>query len=125
MDDDYESIEGSDTEELDSTEIAQIWCDMAKLKQDQATLYDKLAAAAPHMTQSDLLFSVKKTPKPSSQLPVCVEEMYTYIIDPQKFRVALAAGKRLINIYKHNREDVKVSILNLLRSEKQFLLSNF
>ena len=29
------------------------------------------------------------------------------IADPQKFRVALAAGERLMNIYKHNREDVK------------------
>ena len=57
---------------------------MAKFKQDEATLYDKLAAAAPHMMQNDLLFSVKKTPKPRSQLPVCVEEMYTRIADPSK-----------------------------------------
>ena len=90
----YESIgEGSDTEELDSTEIAQIWQDMAKLKRDEAALYDKLAAAAPHMMQSDLLFSVEKTPKPSSHLPDCVEDMYAHIADPQKFRVALAAGE--------------------------------
>ena len=34
--------------------------------------------------------------------------MYACIADPQKFRVALAAGERLINIYKHNREDVKI-----------------
>ena len=46
-------------------------------------------------------------PKPSSHLPDCVEEMYSRIADPQKFRVALAAGKRLINIYRCNREDVK------------------
>ena len=109
MDDGYESIgEDNDTEELDSFKIAQIWHDMAKLKHDKAALYDKLVAAAPHMTQSDLLFSVEKTPKPSSQLLVCVEEMYAHIADPQKFRVALAVGERLINIYKHNREDVKI-----------------
>ena len=81
---------------------------MAKLKRDEATLYDRLAAAAPHMTQSDLLCSVEKMPKPSSHLPNCVEEMYTRIADPQKFQVALAAGERLININKHNREDVKI-----------------
>ena len=66
-----------------------------------------LALAAPHMTQSDLLFSVEKTPKPSSHLPYCVKEMYSIIADPHKFRVALAAGERLMNIYRHNREDVK------------------
>ena len=79
---------------------------MAKLKCDEANLYDKLAATAPTMTQGDLLYSVEKTPRPTSQLPECVEEMYTHIGDPQKFRVALAAGQCLVNIYKHNREDV-------------------
>ena len=34
--------------------------------------------------------------------------MYAHIADPKKFRVALAVGERLINIYKHNREDVKI-----------------
>ena len=105
---DYDSVHDvSDTEELDSTEIAQIWHDMVKLKRDEAALYDKLALAAPLMMQSDLLFSVEKTPKPSSHLPDCVEEMYSRIADPQKFRVALAAGERLMNIYRRNREDVK------------------
>ena len=77
-DEDYDSVHDvSDTEELDSIEIAQIWRDMAKLKRDEAALYDKLALAAPHMMQSDLLFSVEKTPKPSSHLLDCVEEMYS------------------------------------------------
>ena len=81
---------------------------MAKLKHDEANLYDKLATAALSITQSDLLYSVEKTPKPTLQLPTCVEEMYACIGDPQKFQVVLAAGKRLTNIYKHNREDIKV-----------------
>ena len=45
-----------DEEELDSTQIAQIWCDMAKLKREEAALYDKLVKAAPMMTQGDLLY---------------------------------------------------------------------
>ena len=63
------------------------------------------------MTQSDLLYCVEKTSKPTSQLPTCVEEMYTHIGDPQKFRVALVAGERLINIYKHNQEYIKIESL--------------
>ena len=84
---------------------------MAKLKCDEAAMYDKLAAAAPTMIQGDLLYSVEKTPRPTSQLPECVEEMYTHIGDPQKFRVALAAGEHLVNIYKHNREKLKTESL--------------
>ena len=75
---------------------------MAKLKRDEVALYDRLAAAAPHMTQSALLYSVEKTPKPSSHLPDYVDDMYARIADPQKFQVALAAGERLVNIYKYN-----------------------
>ena len=72
----------SDEEELDSTQIAQIWCDMAKLKWEEAALYDKLAKAAPMMTQGDLLYSVEKTPHPTSQLPQCAEDMYTRMDNP-------------------------------------------
>ena len=96
------SGEGSDTEEIDSIKIAQIWQEMAKLKRDEAALYDRLATAAPHMTQSDLLYSAEKMQKPSSHLPDHVDDMYAQIADPQKFRVVLAAGERLVNIYKHN-----------------------
>ena len=65
------------------------------------------------MTQSDLLYSVEKMPKPSSHLPDYVDDMYARIADPQKFRVALAAGERLVNIYKHNREDVKIEPIEM------------
>ena len=34
------------------------------------------------MTQGDLLYSVKKTSQPSTQLPECAEEMYTCIDNP-------------------------------------------
>ena len=35
---------------------------MAKIKREEAALYDKLAKAAPTMTQGYLLYSVEKTP---------------------------------------------------------------
>ena len=85
---------------------------MAKLKREEVNLYDKLAAAAPTMTQSDLLYSVEKTPRPTSQLPECEEEIYERIGDPHRFQVALAAGEHLINIYKHNREDGKIESID-------------
>ena len=74
---------------------------MAKLKRDEVALYDKLAKAAPTMTQGDL-YSVERTPHPSTQLPECAEDMYAHIDNPARFRVALAAAaERLVNIYKH------------------------
>ena len=33
----------------------------------------------------------------------CVYDMYTRINDPHNFRAALAAGKRLLSIYKYNQ----------------------
>ena len=107
-DEEYESVGSeSNEEELDSTQIAQIWHDMAKLKREEAALYDKLAKAAPMMTQGDLMYSVEKTPHPTSQLPQCAEDMYTRMANPHRFRVALAAAERLVNLYRQNREDIK------------------
>ena len=60
---------------------------MAQLKHNEAKLYDRLAVVAPTMTQGLICCT--------SQLPEYVDDMYTHIIDPQKFRVALAAGGRL------------------------------
>ena len=59
------------------------------------------------MTQGNLLYSMESTPKPETQLPQCAEEMYTRIANPHRFRVALAAAERLVNLYKLNREDIK------------------
>ena len=107
-DEEYESVGSeSNEEELDSTEIAKIWHDMAKLKREEAALYDKLAKAAPTMTQGDLMYSVEKIPHPTSQLPQCTEDMYTRMAIPHRFRVALAAAERLVNLYRQNREDIK------------------
>ena len=104
-DEEYKSVGSeSDEEELDSTQIVQIWHDMAKLKREEAALYDKLAKAAPTMTQGDLMYSVEKTPCPTSQLPQCAEDMYTRMGNPHQFRVALAAAERLVNQYRQNRE---------------------
>ena len=80
---------------------------MAKLKREEAALYDKLAKATPTMTQSDLLYSVEKTPHLASQLPQCAEDMYSRIDNSHCFRVALAAAERLVNLYRQNREDIK------------------
>ena len=107
-DEEYKSIHSeSDEEELDSTQIAQIWHDMAKLKREEAALYDKLAKATAVMTQSSLVYSVEKTPHPASQLPQCAEDMYNRMGNPHRFRVALAAAERLVNLYRQNREDIK------------------
>ena len=106
-DEEYKSVGSESDEELDSTQIAQIWCDMAKLKREEAALYDKLAKAALTMTQGDLLYSVEKTPHPTSQLPQCAEDMYTRMDNPHQFRVALAAAERLVNLYRQSREDIK------------------
>ena len=59
------------------------------------------------MTQGDLMYSVEKTPHPTSQLPQCAEDMYTRMANPHRFRVALAAAERLVNLYRQNREDIK------------------
>ena len=55
-----------------------------------------------------MIVSVEHTPKPTSSLPDCVHEMYSQIYDPYSFRLALAAGERMLNFLHAKQEDKKV-----------------
>ena len=62
---------------------------------------DHLAEAVPDMKDSKVVIVTEK--KQGEELPRCVYDMYARINNPHNFRVALAAGERLLSIYKYNQ----------------------
>ena len=108
-DEDIEVIElDSSLDELDRDEVVDILQEMAQLKQNEADLYTRLIRAAPDMSDNDMIVSVEHTPKPTSSLPDCVHKIYNQINDPYSFRLALAAGERMLNLLQAKQEDKKV-----------------
>ena len=93
--------EDSDIEEIDMVEVKSILKELADLKWKEADCIDKLAQAIPEMQDSEVVVISEKVQ--GMDLLKCVHEMYERIHSPHNFRAALAAGKRLFLIYKHNQ----------------------
>ena len=59
-----------------------------------------------------MVISVEHTPKPTSSLPDCVQEMYSQIDDPYQFHLPLVAGECMLNILKAKQEDTKIDLMD-------------
>ena len=93
--------EDSDVKEIDKAEVKSVLKELAELKHKEAERIDHLAEAVPDMRESEVVIVSEKIQ--GEELPRCVYEMYARINNPHNFRVALAAGERLLSIYKYNQ----------------------
>ena len=75
---------------------------------------DRLAKEVPEMEDCGVVIVSEKMQ--GMDLPKCVHEMYQRIGSPRNFRVALAAGERLLSLHRKNQmgADVK-TVPNLCR----------
>ena len=91
----------SDIEEINKTEVHNIFKKLAELKRKEAECFDRLAQAVPDMQDNEVIVVAKKVR--GSELPQCVYQMNQRIANPRDFCAALAAGERLYSLYKLNQ----------------------
>ena len=102
----------SDVEEINKIEVQDVLENLADLKRQDCI--DKLAKAVPEMEDRDVVIVSEKMR--GMDLPKCVYEMYQRIGSPGNFRAALAAGERLLSLYRKNQVGADVeTIPNLCR----------
>ena len=99
---------------IDNAKVKDIWKGMAKLKQQEGEYYNNLADMVDEMSPEVIYQSVQATPRPSTALPQCAEELLTELGSAELFRRVLAIGymnwqafeknckKRLGETYKAN-----------------------
>ena len=99
---------------LDNDKVKNIWQGMVKLKQQEGEYYNSLAEMVDEMSPEAIYQSVQATPRPSTTLPQCAEELLTELGNEELFRRILAIGymnwqafeknhkKRLGETYKPN-----------------------
>ena len=75
--------------------------ELAELKCKEAECINHLAKALPDMRESEVVIITEKIQ--GEELPRCVYAMYARINNLHNFRVALAAGERLLSTYKYNQ----------------------
>ena len=73
--DDLSCITIDSLKHIDNDKVKEIWKGMAKIKQQEAEYYEKLAGMVDEMTLEVIYQSVQATPRPSTNVPPCADEL--------------------------------------------------
>ena len=101
--DDLSCITIDSLKHIDNDKVKEIWSGMAKLKQQEGEYYEKLARMVDEMTPEVIYQSVQATPRPSTALPQCAEDLLTELGSEELFRRVLAIGYMSWQGFEKNR----------------------
>ena len=90
--DDLSCITIDSLKHIDNDQVKEIWRGMAKIKQQEGEYYEKLAGMVDEMTPEVIYQSVQATPRPSTNVPPCAEELLHELGSEELFRRVLAIG---------------------------------
>ena len=88
---------------INNDKVKEIWSGMAKLKQQEGEYYEKLAGMVDEMMPEVIYQSVQVTPRPSTNVPPCAEELLHELRSEELFRRVLAIGYMSWQGFEKNR----------------------
>ena len=77
---------------IDNEKVKEIWAGMAKLKHQEGEYYEQLAGMVDEMTLEVIYQSVQATPRPSTNVPTCADELLEELGSAELFKRVLAIG---------------------------------
>ena len=89
---------------IDNDKVKNIWQGMAKLKRQEGDYYSELAEMVDEMSPETIYQSVQATPRPSTALPQCAEDLLTELGSEELFRRILAVGYMSYQAFEKNRK---------------------
>ena len=101
--DDLSCITIDSLKHIDNDKVKEIWSGMAKLKQQEGEYYEKLAGMVDEMMPEVIYQSVQATPRPSTNVPPCAEELLHELGSEELFRRVLAIGYMSWQGFEKNR----------------------
>ena len=90
--DDLSCITIDSMKHLDNDKVKEIWAGMAKIKHQEGEYYEQLAGMVDEMTPEVIYQSVQATPRPSTNVPACAEELLQELGSEELFKRVLAIG---------------------------------
>ena len=90
--DDLSCITIDSLKHIDNDKVKEIWTGMAKLKHQEGEYYEQLAGMVDKMTPELVYQSVQATPRPSTNVPPCADELLHELGSEELFRRVLAIG---------------------------------
>ena len=101
--DDLSCITIDSLKHIDNDKVKEIWKGMAKLKQQEGEYYENLAGMVDEMTPEVIYQSVQVTPRPSTNVPPCADELLHELGSEELFRRVLAIGYMNWQGFEKNR----------------------
>ena len=90
--DDLSCITIDSLKHIDNEKVKEIWAGMAKLKHQEGEYYEQLARMVDEMTPEVIYQSVQATPRPSTNVPTCADELLEELGSAELFKRVLAIG---------------------------------
>ena len=90
--DDLSCITIDSLKHIDNDKVKEIWAGMAKLKHREGEYYEQLAGMVDEMTPEVIYQSVQATPRPSTNVPTCADELLEELGSAELFKRVLAIG---------------------------------
>ena len=90
--DDLSCITIDSLKHIDNDKVKEIWAGMAKLKHQEGEYYEQLAGMVDKMTPEVIYQSVQATPRPSTNVPTCADELLEELGSAELFKRVLAIG---------------------------------
>ena len=90
--DDLSCITIDSLQHIDNEKVKNIWQGMAKLKRQEGDYYEQLAGMVDEMTPEVVYQSVQATPRPSTNVPTCADELLEELGSAELFKRVLAIG---------------------------------
>ena len=101
--DDLSCITIDSLKHINNDKVKEIWTGMAKLKHQEGEYYEQLARMVDEMTLEVVYQSVQATPRPSTNLPPCADELLHELGSEELFRRVLAIGYMNWQGFEKNR----------------------
>ena len=90
--DDLSCITIDSLKHIDNDKVKEIWAGMVKLKHQEGEYYEQLAGMVDEMTPEVIYQSVQATPRPSTNVPTCADELLEELGSAELFKRVLAIG---------------------------------
>ena len=90
--DDLSCITIDSMKHIDNDKVKEIWAGMAKIKHQEGEYYEQLAEMVDEMMPEVVYQSVQATPRPSTNVPTCADELLQELGSAELFKRVLAIG---------------------------------
>ena len=101
--DDLSCITIDSMKHIDNDKVKEIWAGMAKIKHQEGEYYEQLAGMVDEMMPEVVYQSMQATPRPSTNVPACADELLQELGSEEFFKRVLATGYMVWQGFEKNR----------------------